>query len=262
MPTRGSALPPRVSPPADRAHHKYQTSGFIEEGSGLLFVPYRPSEQPTNWKAYLDGAERLYRFHGVEQALDRAAIEDGCYTSLFWLGFDRHGTVVAGIRVNGPVGCLDEVFALRELEAHPALIAVEAQIAERLPLGVLEMKGAWVDAASPQRAPAGDALARCIVHSMEYFGARYAMCTAADHAIRRWGTSGARTMPGLAPVAYPDARYRTLLVWWDRDQLERHAAPEQLERVRAESQQLGAKWGPGRGQHPGSALVGSSRARP
>ena len=47
-------------------------------------------------------------------------------------------------------------------------------------------------------------------------GARYGMGTAAAYSVPGWQATGGVVAADVPPVAYPDERYRTSLVWWDR----------------------------------------------
>jgi ThiF family len=214
-------------------------AGFVDAGSGLRFEAHHPSESPELWLAYLDGASARYRYHAVEAALDRSKIEDGGATSLFWLARDG-GLAVAGLRCKGPLSSSGNAHVLEELAAHPELDKVRASIDERIPFGVVEVKGVWVACGRHDKRALGDALARCMVHSMEWFDTRFALYTAAIHALPRWESSGARVAEGLATVAYPDDRYLTVLMWWDRDLIADLAAPAQLTRMMAEAAELRA----------------------
>ena len=214
-------------------------AGFVDAGSCLRFEAHHPGESPDLWLAYLDGASARYRSHGVEEALDRSRIEEGGATSLFWLAWDA-GTTVAGLRCQGPLSSSDDAHALEELAAHPELDKVWASIDARLPFGVLEIKGVWVACGRHDKRALSDALARCFVHSMDWFDARFALCTASTHAVPRWESSGGRVAEGIAPVPYPDDRYRTVLLWWDRELVADLAAPAQLPRMIAEAAELRA----------------------
>ena len=210
---------------------------FVDGRSGIRVEVHRPADAPLRWREYLDGAESRYRAHGVLHALGRPELEDGLASSLVYVAVDPDDRVVAGVRCHGPLRAAPDAQALRELDGHPRLGFVQATIQARLQSGLVEVKGAWVTPNSPFLG-LSDALARCHVHAMEWFGARYAMCTCADKVAPRWASTGGRAEVGLAPVPYPDPRYRTLLLWWDRDRLPALAEPNQWSRVVAERRQL------------------------
>ncbi len=225
-----------MSPPVVFVRYRYGAS-FVDPGSGLRFEGHHPAQRPDLWRAYLDGAEARYRHHGVEHVLNRPAIEDGATVSLFWIAFDGEDAV-AGMRCHGPLGEAGDAHALVELAGDEPLDDLHALITRRLGAGIVEVKGVWIAHGRADKAALSHALARCFVHSMHWFGARYGMCTAADQAAGRWSTSGGRADDAFAPVAYPDDRYQTVLLWWDLEELGALAHPSQLARLAAETAEL------------------------
>jgi hypothetical protein len=203
---------------------------FVDERSGLRIEAHVPTDQPDLWRAYLDGAEARYREHGVVHALGREHLEDGRAASLVYLARDGRGNVVGGLRCHGPLRSATQAAALRELAMHPELDAIAELIESRVPLGVVEIKGVWVDPAY-NGSGLSDALARCYVHAMEWFGAQYAICTCSAKVADRWGSSGGRSVEGWEPVPFPDVRYRTVLLWWEHDRIEELADPEQWKQL-------------------------------
>lgn len=169
------------------------------------------------WAAYLDGARRSYRQHGVESVIEYGEVRDGRCTALFVVAVDDAGGVVGGLRVQGRLDRPEQAHAVREWAGRPGTAEMLAQIAQRLPLGVIEVKAVWVDDTTADRAALIAALARAFVHAMDIMQVRYALCTAAMHARSRWQTSGGVVAADVAAVAYPDERYRTVLMWWDRN---------------------------------------------
>jgi len=59
-----------------------------DDDAKCTLVMSQPSLDPDLWLEYLDGAERSYRKHGVQGALDVAAICDGHDTAEFWAALD------------------------------------------------------------------------------------------------------------------------------------------------------------------------------
>lgn len=212
---------------------------FVDDRSGLRIEAHRPLDRPDLWAAYLDGAEARYRPFGLEHVLTRPDLEDGTTTPLFYVALDDHDRVVGGIRCHGPLREATEAHALRELDGHPRLSSIRELLGERVADGVVEIKGAWV-AADVHHPGLSDALARCHVHAMTWFAARYAMCTCADTIAPRWESSGGRAAADLVPVPYPDDRYRTILLWWDREHLADLATTDQWRRILRERRQLAA----------------------
>ncbi len=110
-----------------------------------------------------------------------------------------------------------------------------AQIAQRLPAGVIEVKAVWVEHHAEHKVALTAALARAFVHAMDLLQVRYALCTAATHAVTRWQTSGGVISAEVPAVAYPDERYRTKLMWWDRSRVGELVSPDQLTALTRES---------------------------
>lgn len=210
---------------------------FDDEISGVRIELHHPLDSPHRWRSYLDGAEAQYRAWGILSALDRPALESGRSTALFFLAVDRSGQVVGGIRCHGPLRSASEAYALVELRDNPRLGTIRDLLIESVALGVVEVKGAWVDR---ERAPAGvsDALARCLVHAMNWFGARHAICTCSDVVAARWTSAGGRAFPDFGTVAYPDDRYRTVPLWWDSERVASLARPDQWAAIVRESRGL------------------------
>jgi hypothetical protein len=224
----------------DRSTHPLAT--FVDDASGTRIEVHRPIDSPLRWRQYLDGAEARYRAHGVISVLARERLEDGRAAALFFVAVDHDGQVVGGIRCHGPLRHIDDAYAMDELAGHPRLRSVSDLIARTIPSGLMEIKGAWIDR---DRAPVGvsDALARCHVHAMTWFGTRFAMCTCSDSVARRWATAGGRAFIDLETVAYPDDRYRTVLLLWDRERLSERTSAHQWSSILRETEALNARPG-------------------
>jgi hypothetical protein len=210
---------------------------FEDEASGVHMELHHPLDSPNRWRSYLDGAETQYRSWGILPVLDRPALESGRSTSLFFLAIDASGRVVGGLRCHGPLRSASEAYALVELRESPHLGTIRDLLTRAVPRGVVELKGAWVDR---ERTPPGvsDALARCAIHFMDWLGARHAICTCSDVVAKRWTPGGGQAFTDLGTVPYPDDRYRTLLLWWDRERVASLARPDQWAAVVRESREL------------------------
>jgi hypothetical protein len=182
------------------------------------------------WHEYLRGAERSYRAHGVERALDIGAIRDGADTAMFWTTIDAAGRVIGGLRAKGPLRSADESHATVEWAGQPGLPAVYKMVADRIPFGVLEMKSAWTTDDRDSARRLSQALARTIFHGMALLDVQFGMASSAPHVLERWRTSGAVVAP-IPATPYPDERYRTKMMWWDRRTFANHAAPDQLPKI-------------------------------
>ena len=196
--------------------------------SRRLLIVARPAAQPELWAAYLHGARVSYAQHGVESAVDYDHVRDGASTSLFVAAVESDGRVVGGFRVQGPYLRVDQAYALQEWAGREGTTELRRQIGRRLGAGVIEVKAVWVDRDAGRHDALTAVLARMFVHVLTLMGVRYAFCTAASHAVPRWESSGGVVCTEVPPVAYPDERYRTLLMWWDRRHVAQLMTDEQL----------------------------------
>jgi molybdopterin/thiamine biosynthesis adenylyltransferase/nitroreductase len=232
-PADGSGRP---APTSGQQRYEYGAS-FTDHSSGLRFVGYRPQGEPDLWDAYLQGAWTRYRHHGVEAALNREANRNGGPTSLFWVAFDGDD-IVAGLRCCGPLQSSTEASVLSEFATHPKVSRLGDLIDQRLAFGVMEIKAVWVALGRADHRALSEALSRCYVHAMDWFGARFAVCSASTHALDRWRSSGGRPLEWLTPHPYPDERYRSVVLWWDRAQLAELADVGQRKVLASETAQL------------------------
>lgn len=208
-----------------------QSVSFWESDAECTVVMAKPSVDRDLWHEFLRGADHSYRKHGVERALDVAAIRDGNDTSLFWAILDTAGRVVGGLRVRGPLNHADESHAVVEWAGQPGLSRVRKMISDRLPFGVIEMKSAWVADGVDRKHWLTDIVARLPLHSTAVLGAQFAVATAASHVIARWGASGGVVASRIPASPYPDDRYRTKVMWWDRQSYANHAEPRQASKT-------------------------------
>ncbi len=188
---------------------------FRDALSGCVFQVATPETRPDLWLDYLEGAQEAYRHFGVEHALEYTRTRSGSNTSLFIAGCDNDGRVVAGLRAMGPCEHHQPPHALEEWAGHAGEPELRRMIAGRIDSGVVEVKAVWVARDAPNRSALAAAAARCIVHAAWLLGAQYALVTASGHAVTRYRSSGAVPAAGIPPVPYPDARYRTVPLWWD-----------------------------------------------
>jgi hypothetical protein len=207
---------------------------FVDADSGVRFEFRDPRISPNEWRQYLAGAEASYRRHGVESALELDSVRDGASTSMFVVAREPAGTIVGGVRFQGPLMAVDEAHVSTEFEGSPGETLVRTTLAERISYGAVEIKAGWVRHGHVAREALGDALARSFVHGMGLLRARFGCCSAANYATRRWESSGGVVMPGLEAVAYPSDRYRTILLWWDAEAIRDSADPDQWWRISAE----------------------------
>lgn len=215
--------------------------GWWDPDADCTLVMSQPATDPHLWAEYLEGAERSYRSHGVEGALDLAAIRNGNDTAFFWATLDATGRVVGGVRAKGPLRSADDSHALVEWAGQPGLHAVRKMIADRVPFGILEMKSAWVTDDPDRNRSLIKALARSGFHALALLDAQFCMATAAAHVLDRWRSSGG-VVASIPAAQYPDERYRTKMMWWDRRTFAKHAEPEQVSKILREIVDLNSPW--------------------
>ena len=225
---------PQLETPAGPVLPRVSGFEWWDPDAECRIVLSTPSADPNLWQEYVTGAERSYRKHRVERALDLAAFRDGADTAMFWATLDANGRVLGGVRVREPLTCTDDAHAVVEWAGQRGLSAVRKMITDRLPFGVVEVKTAWVTT-DPERAPSiTRVLARAPLHSMVGLNAQFAMATSASHVLDRWASSGGVVASRIPATPYPDERYRTKIMFWDRRTFANHAEPSQASRVFAE----------------------------
>lgn len=190
----------------------------------------RPADDTALWRDYLAGAERSYRRHGIAAAIDVDAIRSSGDTTLFWTMRDAAGTVVGGIRAIGPLSSPDESHAVAEWTGQSGRPLVAKMIADRLPFGVVEMKSAWVTDDPRRNRGLTATLARAGCHMLAVLGVQFCMATCAHHVLARWRSSGGVVAP-IPSTPYPDERFHTKLMWWDRHTVTNHAASSQAAKL-------------------------------
>ncbi len=200
-------------------------------------VVSQPSLDPDLWSEYTLGATRSYRKYGVECALDVDALGTGNDTLMFFAVIDPAGKMVAGARAKGPLGSAEDSHAVDEWEGQPGQQAVRDMINDRIPFGVLELKAAWVTDDLDRNRAAATALARSASHFTAILDIQFCMATAAAHVLNRWRSSGG-VVAGIPAAPYPDERYQTKMMWWDRRDFVKHAEPEQVVKIIKETRHL------------------------
>jgi hypothetical protein len=197
----------------------------------------QPSTDRDLWTEYVRGAHRSYRRHGVECALDTDALRSGADTIMYLAVIDSAGRMVAGVRAKGPLRSADDSHAIAEWEGQPGQQAVRSMINDRVPFGILEMKSAWVTDEQDQNRCLTAALARSGFHMMALLDVQFCMATAAAYVLNRWRTSGG-VVAAIPATPYPNERYQTKMMWWNRRDFVNHAEPEQVAKILMETKQL------------------------
>jgi hypothetical protein len=72
---------------------------------------------------------------------------------------------------------------------------------------------------------------------MALLDVQFCMATAATYALNRWRTSGG-VLAGIPATPYPDERYQTKMMWWNRRDFVNYAEPEQVGKILMETNQL------------------------
>jgi len=210
-----------------------------DAAADCTLVMSQPSIDPELWQEYLRGAERSYRRHGVERALDAAAIRQGEDTAMFWVTLDGDGRVSGGVRAKGPLRSPEDSHAVVEWAGRPGLAEVRKMISDRVPFGILEMKSAFVTDDPVRGKHLVRALARSGFHALALMDLQFCMATSAPHVLDQWRSSGGVVAP-IPATPYPDERYRTKMMWWDRRTFVDHADAEQVSRIFGEIAQMHA----------------------
>lgn len=202
----------------------------------------RPDVDRDLWDEFLRRAVESYQRHGVERAIDLDAVRDGADTAMFWTTFDAAGRMIGGLRAKGPLLSADDSHATVEWAGQPGLAAVRKMIDDRVPFGVLEMKTAWTTDDRDKARRISTALARTPFHAMTLLDIQFCMATSAPHILERWRTSGAVVAP-IPATPYPDERYRTKMMWYDRRTFANHAASDQIPKILREMNTVSAQAG-------------------
>lgn len=217
------------------------THSWWDADAECTLVMAHPSANPELWHEYLRGAERSYRKHGVETALDMEEISDGHDTALFWAVLDTAGRVIGGVRAVGPLTGADDSHAVVEWAGQPGLAEVRKMIDDRAPFGVLEMKTAFVTDDTDKSRNVTRVLSRTAFHAMAALEIQFCMATSAAHVLEKWRVSGG-IVASIPATPYPDTRYRTKMMWWDRNTYIQHAEPTLVPKIITEVLDLQRAW--------------------
>jgi hypothetical protein len=72
---------------------------------------------------------------------------------------------------------------------------------------------------------------------MTLLDVQFCMATAAAYVLNRWRSSGG--VVATVPAApYPNERYQTKMIWWNRRDFVNYAEPEQVAKILVETKQL------------------------
>jgi hypothetical protein len=193
--------------------------------AGLTLVAATPSNAPELWSHYVDGAWASYERHKVTEALDLDEVASGATTTLFYVVLGDDGSMLGGVRAQGPYTMIEQSHVFTEWQHSPGLPMVQDRLRTRIGEGIVEMKSAWVDAGRAGRT-ASTVLARTALPTLELTNSRFLFASAADHVLRLWETSGGCIDETVPAAAYPNDAYRTQMMWWDRMSIAEHADPQ------------------------------------
>jgi hypothetical protein len=186
-----------------------------------------PSAEPDLFAEYHAGAVANYARFGVADAIDSDTGRCAQDTALFWAMKDVEGRLVGGVRAKGPLTSPDDSHAVIEWAGQPGQDAVREMIADRLPFGVMEMKSAWISNQGASDGSRAKLIARCVFHGMVKLDANFCLATSAEHILKQWRSSGGVIAP-IPATPYPDDRYRTKMLWWDRTTFMNHGDADQV----------------------------------
>ena len=212
-------------------------AGFIDQSSGVRFEGHHPHERPDLWKRYLHEAEGRYRNFGFEGKLHLQELDDGNGVSLFFVGFDARGEMVAGVRSHCPLESSHQAFLLEEMGSSPEIDLFRRTIDKQISLGVIEIKGAWSKGEATTGHRLIETISRSVTHSMHWLGAEYAIAGISDTLLGAGTATGGR-MLGTSSVPFPDERYRTVALSWHRARTPELSTPEHRQAMRVEAEQL------------------------
>jgi molybdopterin/thiamine biosynthesis adenylyltransferase len=232
-------------------------AGFVDRVSGVRFEGHHPLLRPDLWKLYLNEAEGIYRDHGFEGTLRRRDLEEGNGVTLFFLGFDADGQVVAGVRCHGPLESSRQTAIAQEMSSSPEIEQITRTIDEHVRQGAIEIKGAFSKGASVTGHRLVATISRGVTHAMQWLGAEFAIAAVSDTLLATGDETGARQI-GTTSVPFPDERYRTVAVEWTRARSVERCSPAHQLDLRLEAEQLSRKeWTP-RGGPVGAGATSSS----
>jgi len=216
--------------------YRYGAS-FVDRLSGVRFEGHHPLLRPDLWRLYLNEAEGIFRDHGIEAMPGRRELEEGNDVSLFFLGFNADGKVVAGVRCHGPLEGSHQTALVEELASSPEIDDIARVVDSRITYGVIEIKGAFSKGQNATGHRLVATISRTVTHAMQWLGAEYAVAAVSDTLLMTGDETGARQI-GSTSVPFPDERYRTVAVEWVRARShERCSPPHQLD-LRLEAEQL------------------------
>jgi hypothetical protein len=203
---------------------------WFDSDTGCTVLVSTPAADPALWADFIDGAARSYHRHGIEQALDMDSLIDEANTQLFHAVVNDAGAVMGGTRAKGPLESAEDSHAVVEWEGRPGLRTVRKMLTDRLAFGVVEIKTAWMSDDPSRSRGISNTLARSPFTTMALLDAQFVVATAGSHVLNRWRTSGG-VVAKIPATPYPDDRYLTKMMWWDRSTFANNADAEQVSKI-------------------------------
>lgn len=203
---------------------------WFDSDTECTVVVSTPAADPALWADFVDGAARSYHRHGIERALDMDSLTDESNTQLFHAVVNDAGAIMGGIRAKGPLDSPEESHAIVEWENRPGLRTVRKMLSDRLPFGVVEMKTAWMSDDPGRSRAISSTLARSPFTTLALLDAQFVVATAGSHVLNRWRTSGG-VVAKIPATPYPDDRFLTKMMWWDRSTFANTADAEQVSKI-------------------------------
>jgi hypothetical protein len=200
---------------------------FWDPVAECSMVVATPAAEPELFADYHRGAIESYARFGVTDVIDPDTLRCAADTALFWALVDLDGRVVGGVRGKGPLRSPEDSHAVVEWAGRPGEAEVRTLIADRVPLGILEMKAAWLAKEPGGGGHRAKMIARSAFHAMALLDINFCMATAAAHCLEQWRSSGGE-VAAIPATPYPDQRYQTKMMWWDRRTFTVHGDPEQV----------------------------------
>jgi len=200
---------------------------FWDPVAETTMVVASPAVEPELFADYHRGAIESYARFGVTDVVDPDTLRCADDTALFWALIDLDGRVVGGVRGKGPLRSPEDSHAVVEWAGRPGEAEVRRLIAERVPHGILEMKAAWLAKEPGGGGHRAKMIARSAFHAMALLDIDFCMATAAAHCLEQWRSSGGE-VAAIPATPYPDERYQTKMMWWDRRTFTVHGDPAQV----------------------------------
>ena len=204
---------------------------------GCTLVLSQPAVDPDLWAEFSLGAERSYRKHGVECALDVDALRSGADTIMFFAMIDDAGRMVGGLRAKGPLRSADDIACGRRM-GGPTRPAGGPRHDHRP--DSLRRPGDEGGLGNRRRGSEPFPYHRLSPQRLPHYGSpRLSVYDGhrGDTRAEPLAVFGGVVAP-IPAAPYPDDRYQTKMIWWNRRDFVNHAEPQQAAKILTESQRL------------------------